>query len=255
MENKNVAATTNIIDIQLAKLEAMTENLSTGIPLWRDRTIRMLGTLIVPEEIKLLSNINKDSYENDKIAFLSFLYDLRKGILDMPEYFLLAEQPLQEVNEKNSIKKTDLNKVFIVHGHDNLAKTEVARVIEKLGLEAIILHEQANEGKTIIEKFERDASRVKFAVIIFTPDDIGYPKNKPNEQKPRARQNVILELGYFSGVLGRSNVCVLYKEEIEIPSDYLGVVYESMDDNGSWKFKLAKEFKQAGLNVDLNKLI
>ena len=142
-----------------------------------------------------------------------------------------------------------------MHGHDSLSKTEVARTLEKLGLEAIVLHEQPNEGKTIIEKFERDASQVGFAVVLLTPDDIGYPKNKPDSKKARARQNVILELGYFCGVLGRSNVCVLFKGDTEMPSDYLGVVYVRMEDSGAWRFNLAKELKQAGVPVDLNNLV
>lgn len=122
-------------------------------------------------------------------------------------------------------------------------------------MEAIILHEQPNEGKTVIEKFERDASQVSFAVVLLTPDDIGYPKNKQKEAKSRARQNVVLELGYFSGILGRSNVCVLYKDEVDIPSDYLGVVYVPFDKEGAWRFNLSKELKQAGLSIDLNKLV
>ncbi len=136
-----------------------------------------------------------------------------------------------------------------------MAKIELARTLEKLKLDAIVLHEQPNEGKTVIEKFERDASKVSFAVVLLTPDDFGYPKGKPDEAKPRARQNVVLELGFFSGALGRSNVCVLYKGDLEIPSDYLGVVYVPMDDGGAWKFALARELRQANLPVDLNNLV
>jgi predicted nucleotide-binding protein len=145
--------------------------------------------------------------------------------------------------------------VFIVHGHDDLTKTSVARFIEKLGLEAIILHEQPNKGQTIIEKFESNAANVGFAVVLLTPDDVGAPKEAPNDVKERARQNVILELGYFCGSLGRNGVCVLYKEGVEIPSDYLGVVYTPIDSTGGWHLKLAKEMKAAGLDVDLNKAI
>ncbi len=254
MKDSIVLKATNLIDNQLSKLQAMNSGLSKEIPIWKDRTIRILSTLILSEEIKLLAQISGNSWEAEKILLANYLIDLRKGIVESPEYYLLDNQPLQKIEPILKTNKTTSNKVFIVNGHDSLAKTEVARAIEKLALEAIILHEQANEGKTVIEKFERDASQVGFAVVILTPDDIGYPKNKPDDQKPRARQNVILELGYFSGILGRENVCVLYKDEVEIPSDYLGVVYINMDDEGSWKFKLAKELKQAGLQLDLNKL-
>jgi predicted nucleotide-binding protein len=146
-----------------------------------------------------------------------------------------------------------LNRVFIVHGHDENAKINVARFIEKLGLEAIILHEQASKGKTIIEKFEEHASTSNFSIVLLTPDDVGYPQQKESEAKPRARQNVIFELGYFCGALSRKNVCVLYKEGVEIPNDYLGVVYTQFDDAGAWQLSLAKEMKYAGLDFDMNK--
>ena len=144
--------------------------------------------------------------------------------------------------------------VFIVHGHDVEAKESVARLIEKFGLNAIILHEQPNAGKTIIEKFE-DHSNVGFAVVLLTLDDLGTCKDRPEQLNPRARQNVILELGYFMGKLGRSRVCALYKEGLELPSDYQGVLYVQIDANGAWRTALAKEIKSAGIEVDLNKAL
>ncbi|MEA5535294.1 nucleotide-binding protein [Crocosphaera sp. XPORK-15E] len=143
--------------------------------------------------------------------------------------------------------------IFIVHGHDNEAKREVDVLIRKLGFNPIILHEQPNQGKTIIEKFE-NYSNVSFAIILLTPDDEGKVRNKDEELKPRARQNVILELGYFMGKLGRDKVCALYKEKVEIPSDFSGVLYTMMDNAGAWKTEIAKEMKKTGLEVDLNKL-
>jgi predicted nucleotide-binding protein len=143
-------------------------------------------------------------------------------------------------------------KVFIVHGHDELAKAKVARFMSQLGLDPVILHEQPNQGKTIIEKLEAH-SAVGFAIALLTPDDMGYPIKEPEQKKPRARQNVILELGYFSGILGRDHVCTLCKGDVEIPTDFLGVVYLPMDDAGAWMLPLAREIRQAGIPVDLNK--
>ena len=141
--------------------------------------------------------------------------------------------------------------VFVVHGHDNETKQSVARFVEKLGLNAIILHEQPNAGMTLIEKFEHNALDVGFAIILLTPDDVGAPRAEPENLRPRARQNVILELGYFCGMLGRDRVMVLHGEDVEIPSDFDGVVYEPFKDE-SWKLPLAKELKEAGLPVDMN---
>lgn len=142
-------------------------------------------------------------------------------------------------------------RVFVVHGHDDGTKETVARFLTKLGLEPVILHEQPNRGQTIIEKFEEHAD-VAFAAVLFTPDDIGYPAGKVEESRPRARQNVVLELGFFIGALGRDRVCMLYKSGVELPSDYAGVAYEELDARGAWRLHVAREMKAAGLDVDLN---
>ncbi|NTW88534.1 MAG: nucleotide-binding protein, partial [Desulfobulbaceae bacterium] len=121
-------------------------------------------------------------------------------------------------------------------------------------LEVIILHEQPNVGQTIIEKFERYAD-VAFAVVLLTPDDIGGKQESEPVLKPRARQNVIFELGFFFGRLARNHVAALIKGDVEKPSDYDGVGYIQMDRAGAWKIELARELKAAGLKVDLNDAI
>ena len=144
-------------------------------------------------------------------------------------------------------------KVFIVHGHDNEAKQELARVLEKSDFEAIILHEQPNSGKTIIEKIERYTD-VGYAIVLYTECDKGRDKNVPIEQeKSRARQNVVFEHGYLIAKLGRDHVCALVKGDVETPGDISGVVYVPMDENGAWKIQLAKDMQDVGLPVDMNK--
>lgn len=170
------------------------------------------------------------------------------------------EEKLKDLETTSPSKVEDVlrtetgRKVFIVHGHDELSRETVARFISALELDPIILHEQANQGNTIIEKLETHI-RVDFAVVLLTPDDIGYPADDPKQARPRARQNVILELGLFLGSLSRKRVCALYKGDVEIPSDYSGVLFIPMDNAGAWKLKLAKEMKQAGMDVDMNKAI
>lgn len=154
-----------------------------------------------------------------------------------------------------SMRKPPLgnSKVFIVHGHDSGAKESIARFVERQGLEAVILHEQASRGMTIPEKLVAH-SDVGFAVILLTPDDLGRSASDGNE-RPRARQNVILELGYFVGYLGRDRVCALMKGDIELPTDYVGTVYVPLDDGGAWKMDLAKEMDAAGYDIDFNKVM
>jgi len=132
-------------------------------------------------------------------------------------------------------------------------KQTVARFLENIKLEPIILHEQANKGKTIIEKFESN-SDVHYAVVLMSPDDVGNSKNNKDELLFRSRQNVIFELGYFFGKLGRGNVCVLLKDDVEKPSDYDGIIYIPFDEHDGWKTKLVKELKSSGLDIDMNKI-
>lgn len=133
--------------------------------------------------------------------------------------------------------------IFIVHGHDDTLKSEIARVIERLGFEAVILHEQANRGKTIIEKLESEIDRVKYGIVLYTADDDGADGQR------RARQNVVFEHGFLIGRLGRERVCVIMDDNIEKPSDNDGLVYISRVD---WKDPLLNELKAVGLDVDKN---
>jgi predicted nucleotide-binding protein len=117
--------------------------------------------------------------------------------------------------------------------------------VERLGLEPIILHERPNQGKTLIGKFEAHAD-VGFAILLLTPDDVG---GLPwGTHQPRARQNVILELGYFIGRLSRARVCALRACDLELPSDILGIVWTSFD--AGWQRALATELEAAGYEID-----
>jgi len=142
-------------------------------------------------------------------------------------------------------------KVFIVHGHDDSAKQAVARYLEHLGIEPIILHEQASAGMTIIEKIEHYSNDADFALVIYTPCDRGRGALETKvPARNRARQNVVFEHGYLMAKFGRENVCALVKGEIEIPNDTSGVVYVDLDDSGAWRIEVAKELKAAGYAIN-----
>ena len=151
-------------------------------------------------------------------------------------------------------KEGELKRVFVVHGHDESAQNKAARFVERLGFEAIILHEKASSGRTIIEKIEH-YSDVGFAIVIYTPDDVGNVKSEPDNLNVRARQNVVFEHGYLIGRLGRQNVSALVDGKLELPNDISGVVYISLDEGSAWHLQLAKEMKQSGYEIDMNKLI
>jgi predicted nucleotide-binding protein len=144
--------------------------------------------------------------------------------------------------------------VFVVHGRDRALREQVARLLARLDLEPIIREEQSDRGRTIIEKFEDHALNVGYAVALLTANDFGRgPDDETWPEEPnRARQNVVLELGYFMGALGRSRVAAVLGPGVEQPSDIHGLLYISTD--GPWELRIAKEMRDAGLPVDLNKL-
>lgn len=162
--------------------------------------------------------------------------------------------PLLKNTRALKVTPETLRKVFIVHGHDELMKQSTARFVTKLGLEPVILHEQPNGGRTIIEKFI-DHSEVGFALVLLSGDDKGGQADHSSDSyQLRARQNVIFELGYFIGRLDRSRVVALHTRGVEIPSDYSGVIFVPFDKGGPWEIQVAKEMRAVGLKVDLNKL-
>ncbi|MFA5340098.1 MAG: nucleotide-binding protein [Candidatus Omnitrophota bacterium] len=147
------------------------------------------------------------------------------------------------------------NQIFIVHGHNEQAKKELALILHNLGFEPIILHEQANQGMTLIEKLEKH-SNVGFAFILLTPDDTvigsGPSVNEIVQEEGRARQNVVFEFGLFIGKLGRNRACCLYTGDVKLPSDLEGLVYIRFENTvEEVELKIMRELKAAGYRVKL----
>lgn len=160
------------------------------------------------------------------------------------------EEMEEDINQNQTTQRNlGFDKVFIVHGHDGELKQAVARLVEKQNLTAVILSEQANRGKTIIEKFE-EHSDVGGAICLFTADDFGHAKSEPDDQ-PRARQNVVFEAGYFMGKLGRDKVIIIAENGVELPSDMQGIVYT---DKNNWELDVLKELRATGYTVDFNRI-
>ena len=228
---------------------------------WED-----LNSELLKQSFNNPNNEYKQSYDNANQSFIyvskspaeeleEFIEDVKNKVNNLRQLVTKLSLIKTEIKEHTNSKTASLdsNRVFIVHGHNNEIKVNVARTVEKLGLEAVILHEQANSGKTIIEKFE-EHSDVAYAIVLLTDDDLGKSR-KDDNLNSRARQNVILELGYFIGKLSRNKVCPLYVPDVELPTDLLGLLYIELDAEESWKFKLAKELKASGLDIDVNKIL
>lgn len=179
---------------------------------------------------------------------------------DITDEIILGQVGFKKKINQKKIEATEVKsnkKVFIVHGHDSGLKNDIDIFLRNIGLEPIVLHRQADEGLTIIEKFEKH-SDVVYAFILLTPDDIATTVELFNSNEPtknwefRARQNVIFEFGYFVAKLGRRNVCCIYKEGVMLPNDISGLLYkkvtESIDSIG---YEIIKELKNVGLKLKI----
>lgn len=211
-----------------------------------------IDTLVNEAQSRVPPNVFYFPSEQSVVRGVTDLEDVTKDLVKSKRNEIKDDLISTVVNKSDS---DEINKkVFIVHGHDELAKSEMARFLEKAGLVAIILHEQVSSGMTIIEKIESFGD-VGFAVILYTPCDFGGANVADSEPQPRARQNVVFEHGYFLGRLGRSKVSAFKKGDIETPNDISGVLYTPLDDSGAWKMSLLKELKAAGYSVNSDALL
>ena len=192
---------------------------------------------------------------SDRVANETFvlcvLTNLLESMIEEVKDYWPDETPTSQ-RYGESTNADQMSEVFLVHGRDDGTKARVARFLERIKLDPVVLQEMPNQGNTIIEKFEHYASKVRFAVVLFTPDDVGSLSGNTSNTQPRPRQNVIFELGYFVGKLGRDRTCALVKGNLEMLSDYSGVLYIPLDDGDGWHMRLIQELKSAGYNVDAN---
>lgn len=200
--------------------------------------------------------IDVDSSQDEIIAFSNGIRGMI-AVIDTAIEEIEFQEAINSVTQKHSPLGLgdiqDINKqndrIFIVHGHDRELMLEVKEFISTLNLKPIILSEQDDDGQTIIEKFEKETKDTRFAIILATPDDYGYSKIESEEQKKfRARQNVIFELGYFVGKLGRERTLTILKGELEIPNDIQGVIYKGANED--WRGYLARKLSKLDYNVN-----
>jgi predicted nucleotide-binding protein len=192
---------------------------------------------------KLSFHLYRQSHYTDNIncANNDFL-----GYLELALEDIINANPEIDIREP---KKVEGRIAFIIHGHDNELKRELQLLLNNAGVNSIVLHEQPDKGRSIIDKLHDETQLAGYAIALLTPDDITEKGDK------RARQNVILEIGYFLGKLGKERIRMIVKEDIEIPSDLQGILYQKFDESGAWKIKLLKEMQAVGIYVDIQNSI
>jgi len=222
---------------------------------WRECNARLLRLLITSHEVweSYLRTVCSSSHGRRPPPSTDLVEVVQAEIRDLVSVAnrlgLSETEPEASVPAVRSGMLPADDKILLVYGRNVEAKEKVARFLMKLQLEPILLDEQAGRGRTLIEKFETQWP-VAFVVALLTGDDVGGLAPGPRELRPRARQNVIFELGFSIATLGRERVCVLYEEGVELPSDFHGVEYQPLDAAGAWKAKLAKELHEARLRFD-----
>jgi len=209
-----------------------------------------IKTISYGKQIKLTNGSNVNVYDSGKIVVGGKDQDGVRALLGLEPG---AKPPAQQAG----IVKGN-NKVFVIYGHDEQAKTQLEAMLRRWGMEPFILDQLPSEGQTIIEKLEAYTADVQFAVVLATPDDMGHRTNHPDESAYRARQNVVLELGMLLSKLGRKRVAILLKQQdnMERPSDIQGLIYIPFKDDLAKEggLILAKEMAAQGYNIDVARI-
>lgn len=235
--------------------------ISQHLPSWLKIT-RDLGALWDYIQPKLPTYRERRAFIDQEFSSLLNYLELgtQDSSIDLIKNSLNINSPVRKSNpdpyDKKEYSKPNTapnKKIFIVHGRDNETKQEVARFVESLGLKSIILHEQASRSMTILKKIDHYTSDVGFALVLYTPCDLGKGLKEHNSKKPanpRARQNVVFEHGYLIAKLGEDKVMPLLKsEKIEMPNDISGMVYSILDSSGGWKLEVRRELEAAGYTL------
>lgn len=220
-------------------------------------TIRAFTWKVTGSRVYSGYDIAGQIYKDNQNAFRRQM-EQAKGVIQsavdaLTEKIEESEEETVYDNKRTQRGAFDSQKVFVVHGHNETVKQTVARTLESIGLTPVILAEQPDKGRTVIEKFENEGNDVGFAVVLLTADDKGR-KNKARKMQSRARQNVVFEMGFFMALLGRERVMLLLEEGVEEPSDLKGIVYTPLDKDGTWTYRLVKELREQGYNVSTDSL-
>lgn len=235
----------------------MTEKIEQLIAKIYDTPYTREAFKIIEDALKLIDKFIDENHFIKTKLYRKELEEIEELTQDLSTFKSDEDRLLQKKIQKRlaNLARTILDenkKIFIVHGRNINMRDKVSSMLGKLKLDYVILETEHNSGATVIEKFLREAKECKYAVVLFSADDIGKLNSETAKTRNRTRQNVILELGYFLAQVGRNNIIILHEanKDIEKPSDFEGIVYEPFDEFGAWKGKLMREMKRAKINID-----
>ena len=253
--------------MKLAEKIARLDALIDGVPQYRDGRLAdwqsecaTLLRLFLGDDNATYKSFNRVSYSPmvAPVPEESHIRSFESGVKQAVALLRAAITELKtmaELSTSTAVVPQPGNEIFVVHGHNEAFRLKVVDFLTKAtGTSPTVLIDEANKGMELFEKFEDAAQRACFAVVLATADDIGRAKSA-KEDRDRARQNVILEWGFFAGRLGRERVALLCEPGVELPSDIGGLVYVTLDAAGAWRFDLAKELKAANIDVSLDRAL
>jgi predicted nucleotide-binding protein len=242
---KNDYSKWDSFNVELLKQSFNTDEIAKEYSYWGVAALALREPSLGEKIADTYKDIDKKIHRLDSISERLELIPLDETLKDIG----------QLSKESFDLKTSKSNKVFVVHGKDEISKTNLEVFLHEIGLEPVVLHRQADEGMTIIEKFEKH-SDVGYAFILLTPDEVAYLASEDTlsdddrNKEYRARPNVIFEFGYFIGKLGRSRVCCLHTGHTTLPSDVSGIVYKRFEKSvEEIAYSIIKDLKASGYTL------
>jgi predicted nucleotide-binding protein len=241
---------------------------AAGQPFWFMG--RLLNPIKVTKVVVFWSNVTADKLslpnqenlvaaKDKKFLIESIVKGKVKGAYVCTEKFLPSTEKNTSTNKSTISALRNLSRrIIVVCGADDEMKQALTEALTKLSLIPLVMCEEPSQGKKIVENFNRDYADVTFAVVLLSPDDFAYAKNEAaTKRKLRPQQDVVFELGFLLGKLGKGNVLIFFREcqNFEIPTDFEGIKVTAFDDRDSWKLALIREVSNCGLAVDGDRIL
>ena len=157
------------------------------------------------------------------------------------------------VNDSKTTQMENKN-VFIVYGRDENLLNEVKLLVTQLGLKPILISNEPDKGRSIFGKIKDSVNKCCYSIVLWTPDDVGSLATETEKIQFRARENVLIELGYVVAKLGEENVTIIKKGNPNIPTDIQGLAL-ILREESEWKNHLYKNLKEVFKDISSDDIL